>query len=100
MCETIRLSDGGTMIVCSRGSHKRGKGRRCVRCSATAVYVCDAPGDPLVGTWDDEEGQGRCSAPLCPAHAFTIEGRHYCFPHRPAGSDVVQRAEKVKLVRR
>ncbi len=100
MCKYITLPDGSTIIACSRGDHPRGRLVTCVRCKATLAFRCDGPHDPAVGNWQDEEGLGRCSAPLCPAHAYVEEdGSHRCWQHRSPGSQVVK-SEKVRLNRK
>jgi hypothetical protein len=97
MCEIIKTASGGTVIACTRGH--RGKMPLCVRCKAPAAYRCDGSADRLVGHWEDEERRGRCSAPLCPQHAYLEEdGTHRCWHHRSSQAKVVK-SEKVSFKR-
>jgi hypothetical protein len=85
MCKVIRTADGASMIVCGRVHQKSHRGPTCCRCREPVAFLCDGPIEPLLARpeWKDEEGLGRCSAPLCAAHAVKgAGGKHFCFHHR------------------
>ena len=72
-CETIRLSDGTTGIVCTRGR------RRLPKCSVKGcrdegVYQCDAPAP--------RKKSGTCDKHLCGEHRVSVrQGVDYCAEH-------------------
>jgi hypothetical protein len=84
MCKTVKLSDGSTIIACSRGDHRDRRVRTCVRCREPAAFLCDGPADPMLSLEKDEDRLGRCSLPLCAVHAFVgvDADAHYCWHHR------------------
>lgn len=53
-CDFIKLRDGSTIIVCSRGRRRK----RCGWCMRYATRLCDGPKDG-----------GTCDTPLCGRHA-------------------------------
>jgi hypothetical protein len=69
VCERIQ-TDRGVVIVCSRG--RKQKPVACVRCGMPATLLCDAPASKELPAYHDEEHQGRCSMPLCAAHAYRV----------------------------
>lgn len=85
-CETERLPDGTTAIVCTRG-----RGRRRPKCS---VRACDALGDyqcdaPVAG-----KKSGTCDRYLCKAHRVPQRGRpdvDFCPEHAQAAAERFRR---------
>jgi len=67
-CRRIKLANGGTAIVCTRGPQ-----RRCA-CGLPATKLCDWP-----------KGRSTCDAPLCERCAVSVgPDRDHCPGHETA----------------
>lgn len=66
-CDTVKLPDGATAIVCSRGRRKE----RCQEpgCTGRADYLCD---------FDLGGKEGTCDKKLCKAHRNRVGRKDFC----------------------
>lgn len=73
-CDHVTLPNGGTAIICSRGSRKPKKCAWCLPPARDSIALCDHP-----------MGGGRtCDSPLCHEHRHHVApDRDYCPPHVP-----------------
>jgi hypothetical protein len=72
-CETIKLGDGTTAIMCMRGGRARAS---CRWCSKPSTKLCDYP-------LRAAKAGKTCDALICDQHAYEVgPDRHFCPPHR------------------